>query len=40
LGGILLDLKDQPKDGLLSVKQLGLKILHLDFERDLMSWKR
>ena len=40
LGGILLDLKDQPKDGLLSVKQLGLKILHLDFERNLMSWKR
>jgi len=40
LSGILVELKDQPKDGLLSVKQLGLKMLHFDFERNLMSWKK
>ncbi|MGA2262648.1 MAG: aspartyl protease family protein [Acidobacteriota bacterium] len=40
LSAILLDLPDQTKDGLLSVMQLGLKILHFDFERNLMSWKK
>jgi len=39
-GGILVDLPNEAKDGLLSVKQLGLKILHFDFERNLMSWKK
>jgi len=40
LSAILLDLPDQTKDGLLSVMQLGLKILHFDFECNLMSWKK
>ena len=38
--GILMDLPNQATDGLLSVKQLGLKIVHFDFERNLMSWKK
>jgi hypothetical protein len=38
--GILMDLRNQAKDGLLSVRQLGLKIVHFDFERNLMSWKK
>ncbi len=38
--GILLDLRNQSIDGLLSVKQLGMKIVHFDFERRLMSWNR
>ncbi len=37
---ILLDLPNQAKDGLLSVWQLGLKIVHFDFERKLMSWNK
>ena len=38
--GILMDLPNEAKDGLLSVRQLGLKIVHFDFERNLMSWKK
>ena len=38
--GILMDLSIEAKDGLLSVRQLGLKIVHFDFERNVMSWKR
>jgi len=40
LDGILMDLPNQSKDGLLSVWQLGLKIVHFDFKRNLMSWKK
>lgn len=40
LNGILMDLPNQSKDGLLSVWQLGLKIVHFDFERKLMSWNK
>ncbi len=38
--GILLDLPNQAKDGVLSVWQLGLQIVHFDFERKLMSWNK
>ncbi len=38
--GILLDLSNQEKDGLLSLRQLGLQIIHFDFERNLMSWNK
>ncbi len=38
--GILMDLPNQAKDGLLSVRQLGLKIVHFDFERNLMTWNK
>ena len=37
---ILMDLPNEAKDGLLSVKQLGMKTVHFDFERNLMSWKK
>ena len=40
LSGILVDLPEQAKDGVLSVRQLGLKIVHFDFEANLMSWKK
>ncbi len=38
--GIILDLPNHPNDGLLSVKQLGMKIIHIDFERNLKSWNK
>ena len=38
--GILVDLPNQAKDGLLSLWQLGLQIVHFDFEQNLMSWKK
>jgi len=38
--GILLDLPNQAKDGLLSPRQLGMQIVHFDFERNLMSWNK
>jgi predicted aspartyl protease len=38
--GILLDLPNQAKDGVLSVWQLGLRVVHFDFERKLMSWNK
>ena len=38
--GMLLDRPNQAKDGLLSVRQLGLKVVHFDFERNLMSWRK
>jgi len=40
LSGVLMDLPNQGKDGLLPVTQLRLKILHFDFERNLMSWNK
>jgi hypothetical protein len=38
--GILMDIPNEAKDGLLSVWQLDLKIVHFDFERNLMSWNK
>jgi hypothetical protein len=40
LSGILIDQPNQAKDGLLSVTQLRLKILHFDFDGNLMSWRK
>jgi predicted aspartyl protease len=40
LNAILMELPSQAKDGLLSVWQLGLKIVHFDFKQNLMSWKK
>ena len=33
-------LRNQPVDGLLSITQLGLKIVHFDFQRNLVSWNK
>ncbi len=38
--GILLDLPNQAMDGLLSLRQLRMQIVHFDFERNLMSWTK
>ncbi len=38
--GILADLPSEETDGVLSISQLDLKILHFDFERNLMSWNK
>jgi len=38
--GILMDLPNQAKDGLLSARQLGLRIVHFDFKQNLMSWNK
>jgi predicted aspartyl protease len=40
LAAIVVNLPDEPTDGVLSVYQLGLKILHFDFDSNLMSWNK
>ena len=37
---IVSEARNQPTDGLLSVVQLGAKIIHFDFDRNLMTWKK
>jgi hypothetical protein len=39
MSAIVSEARNLPVDGLLSVVQLGPKIIHLDFERNLMTWK-
>jgi len=39
MSALVSDAQNHPIDGLLSVVQLGPKILHLDFDCNLMSWK-
>jgi hypothetical protein len=40
LSGIAVNLPEQAKDGLLPITKLGLKIVHFDFESNLMSWNK
>lgn len=39
LPALILDAQDQPTDGVLAVAPLNLKILHFDFERNILSWR-
>ena len=39
MSAIVSEARNQPTDGLLSVLQLGPKVLHLDFDNLLMTWK-
>ena len=39
MSAIVSETRNLPVDGLLSVVQLGPKIIHLDFDRNLMTWK-
>jgi hypothetical protein len=39
MSAIVSEARNLPVDGLLSVVQLGPKIIHLDFDRNLMTWK-
>jgi len=39
MSALVSDARNQPVDGLLSVIQLGPKIIHFDFDRNLMTWK-
>ncbi len=39
MSAIVSEARNQPTDGLLSVLQLGTKVLHLDFDNHLMTWK-
>lgn len=39
LPGYVLDAQDQPTDGVLAVAPLNLKILHFDFEHNILSWR-
>jgi len=40
MSAIVSEARNQPNDGLLSVVQLGPKIIHFDFDRNLMTWKK
>ena len=40
MSALVSDARNQPIDGLLSVIQLGPKIMHFDFDRNLMTWKK
>jgi hypothetical protein len=39
MSAIVSEARNQPIDGLLSVIQLGPKVIHFDFDRNLMTWK-
>ncbi len=38
--GLVINTRLQQADGLLAIHTLGLKILHFDFDRNIMSWNR
>ncbi len=40
LPGCVLEAQDQPADGVLAIAPLNLKALHLDFERNVVSWRK
>jgi hypothetical protein len=39
LPGLLMAAQDQPTDGVLAIAPLHLKILHFDFERNILAWR-
>lgn len=40
MNAMLLSLPEPATDGVLAIVPLGLKLLHFDFERNIMSWEK